>query len=102
MKTVVRLLLFAVIGIPMLAFAVANRHLIAIGLDPMASQLPEGAPKFPLFVVVFGALLLGVLLGGIAAWLGQGKHRRAARHNRAELERLRNENASGAKPADAR
>ncbi|MBV8564699.1 MAG: LapA family protein, partial [Methylobacteriaceae bacterium] len=41
--------------------------------------------------VLFAALMLGVLVGGIASWLSQGKHRRAARQYRAEAARLRAE-----------
>ena len=33
----------------------------------------------------------GVIVGGVAAWLAQGKHRKAARRNRREVEALRSE-----------
>jgi hypothetical protein len=43
-------------------------------------------------------MMLGVLAGGAATWFAQGKYRKAARQNRAEAERLRNE-AQAARPA---
>ena len=54
----------------------------------------------PLFVVVFATLMLGVLIGGFASWIGQGRHRRAARQARAEVERLRADAISARAPAD--
>ena len=90
MKSMARLLLFAIIGIPMVAFAIANRHSVQVGLDPLTSGPPApDSPQLPLFLIVFAALILGALLGGIAAWFGQGKHRRAARLARAEVAQLR-------------
>jgi hypothetical protein len=35
--------------------------------------------------------MIGVIAGGVATWLAQGKYRRAARLSRAEAERLRGE-----------
>ena len=102
MKSTFRLIIFAIIGLPMVAFAIANRHLVDIGLDPFAGSPPENSLKLPLFLVAFAALVLGVFLGGIAAWFGQGKHRKAARLAKADLARLRAETADDAKPANDR
>ena len=41
--------------------------------------------------------MVGVLAGGAATWLAQGKHRRAARRSRAEADRWRAEAESGAR-----
>ena len=71
-------------------------------LDPFAGSPPENSLKLPLFLVAFAALVLGVFLGGIAAWFGQGKHRKAARLAKADLARLRAETADDAKPANDR
>ena len=45
----------------------------------------------PLFVVIFAALILGVLIGGVAAWLRQGKWRRAVRKLETETRELHGE-----------
>ena len=97
MKNFLKALVLIPAALVVLAFAVANRRETALSLDPFAngdsSALTVAAP---LFVFLIGALLAGVLLGGGAAWLGQGRHRRAARQARGEVERLRSE-ATGLK-----
>jgi uncharacterized membrane-anchored protein YhcB (DUF1043 family) len=52
----------------------------------------------PLFLVLFITGLVGVVAGGMAAWLAQGKHRRAAKQHkreaqshRAELDRIKSQ-----------
>ena len=102
MKTIVRLLLLAIIGIPMIAFALVNKDQVPIRIDPIAGAAATPVISLPLFVVVFAALLLGVFLGGLAAWIGQGKHRKAARVARADLVRLKAETAANAIPANDR
>jgi hypothetical protein len=80
----------APIAILFLIFAFANRHVITVSFDPFSSgDAAAFAMQGPLFVVLILAVALGVIAGGIATWLAQGKHRRAARANRAEAERLR-------------
>jgi Lipopolysaccharide assembly protein A domain len=44
-------------------------------------------------VALMLALIVGVVLGGAAAWLAQSRHRRAERRLRRETERLRSEAA---------
>ena len=60
--------------------------------DPFGGNSPALAVTAPLFVVLGLAAMIGVVIGGIATWFGQARHRRAARQARAELERLRAEN----------
>jgi uncharacterized integral membrane protein len=83
----------AIILVPLallaVAFAVGNRNNVSVSFDPFSTEAPGYAIDAPLFVVVFVALILGVLLGGIATWVGQGRYRRAARMHRRDVERLR-------------
>jgi hypothetical protein len=51
----------------------------------------------PLYIVVFASIILGVILGGFASWVAQGRHRRAARYARNEASRLREELESGSR-----
>jgi len=74
-----------------IAFAVANRQAVTVSFDPFSATAPAYAATLPLFVILFAVLILGVIIGGIAAWLGQGKWRRAARKLDAELRALRQE-----------
>ena len=88
-----RRFLFLVILVPLaiviVILSVANRGTIVFSLDPFGGSALSFAA--PLFVFLFGALCLGIVVGGIAAWLRQGKWRQAARMERAEAARLRNE-----------
>lgn len=71
--------------------AVANRTPVTFSLDPFASGAPSVGFSAPLYVIVLGAAAFGVALGGLASWLAQGRHRRAARVNRKQAERLQAE-----------
>ena len=61
-----------------LAFAVANRHEVTVSFDPF-SDVSTASFQMRLFVVIFGALICGVVIGSCATWFTQGKNRRAAR-----------------------
>jgi uncharacterized integral membrane protein len=76
------------VAIVAVLFAVANRGPLTLSLDPLAREAPAITLTLPIFVVIFAALMAGVLIGGIATWLRQGRHRKAARENRRECERL--------------
>ena len=71
-----------------MAFAVANRQTVTVSFDPFSSASPAYAATLPLFVVIFVVLILGVMVGGIAAWIRQGKWRRAARRLDGEVRAL--------------
>ncbi|WP_407049146.1 DUF1049 domain-containing protein [Methyloraptor flagellatus] len=59
------------VGIVLVALAVANRKPVVVSLDPFNAAAPALALPVPLFLLVFGALILGVVLGGVAAWASQ-------------------------------
>lgn len=75
----------------MIAFAVANRQMVTVSFDPFSSTAPIYAASLPLFVLIFVVLIFGVIIGGIAAWIGQAKWRRGARQLDAEVRQLRSE-----------
>jgi len=68
------------------AIAIANRDAVAFRLDPLPYQI-----DLPLFVIVFAALFLGILIGALAMWLRDGKVRKRVREERRASTRLRNE-----------
>lgn len=101
MKNLVKIVVLTPIAILLLIFAFANRDIVTVKFDPFASgDIAAFAITAPLFLVLLLAIMLGVLAGSGATWLAQGKYRRAARQNRAEVDRLREE-ARRARPADA-
>lgn len=87
--------LAAIILIPivllLVMFAVANRQVVTLSFDPFDAANPAYAVTVPLFVLIFVLVVLGVLLGGVAAWLRQGRWRRAARRLDGQMRRLNDE-----------
>jgi uncharacterized integral membrane protein len=85
----------AIIVIPLaaviIAFAVANRQTVTVSFDPFSSATPAYAATLPLFAVIFAVLILGVLIGGIAAWIRQSKWRRIARKLDCDVRALHDE-----------
>lgn len=79
------------IAIVIVLLAVANRAPVTLSLDPFSGDAPEFAFRLPLFALLFAAVMIGVVIGGTATWLAQGKHRRARRQARREVGHLRHE-----------
>lgn len=93
MMRYLKLLLLAPVAIALVLLAVANRQVVTLVLDPF-SRGPEAASiTLPLFVLAFVVLCIGIVLGYVAAWFAQGKHRRAARSYKRECEKLSAERA---------
>ena len=82
------LILFPV-AILVVLLAVANRGPVTLSLDPFSREAPEIAFTIPLFAIILGSVMVGIVIGGLAAWLAQGKHRRAERQYKREARRLR-------------
>lgn len=89
MRRLITLLLLAAIALALIAFAVANRKLVSVSLDPFNQADPALVFSPPVYLLVLGALIGGVAIGGCAAWLGQGKWRARARRAEAEARALR-------------
>ncbi len=79
------------IAILVVLLAVANRAPVTLSLDPFSQEAPEFSTQVPLFAVIFAAVMVGILIGGTASWLAQGKNRSARRRLRREANTLRNE-----------
>jgi uncharacterized integral membrane protein len=91
MRGIVKAVFLVPLALIAVAFAVANKESVPVSFDPLAAGLIDEKINPPLFVVVFASLILGVLLGGIATWIGQGRHRKAERMHRRDVERLRSD-----------
>jgi uncharacterized membrane protein YidH (DUF202 family) len=89
MRKLVAALILIPLGIVIVAFAVANREIITVAFDPFDTANPAFALKAPLYALIFVLVGLGVLVGGIAAWLKQHKWRARARRAEAEARDLR-------------
>jgi uncharacterized integral membrane protein len=91
LRKIVTTIIVVPIAAVIVAFAVANRQTVTVSFDPFSTTAPAYVATLPLFAVIFAVLILGVLIGGIAAWIGQGKWRRAARQSEADLRALQAE-----------
>lgn len=87
-RTIVTAVILVPLAIIIIGFAVANRQAVTISFDPFDTSDPAYALTLPLFVVAFLLVICGVLIGGAAAWLRQGKWRSAARRAEAQTREL--------------
>ncbi len=90
-RKIVSFLVLVPLGLVIVALAVANREIVAVSFDPFNAAAPAFVLHAPLFVLVFVLVIAGVIIGGIASWLKQGRWRRAARRTENELRAARNE-----------
>jgi uncharacterized integral membrane protein len=88
-----RRIIAAIVLVPLavifIAFAVANRETVRVSFDPFGGHDPAATVSLPLFALVVVLLIVGVLIGGVASWLRQGKWRGAARRFEREQQVLR-------------
>lgn len=78
------------IAILVVLLAVANREFVTLSFDPFSPE-PVFSLSVPLYALVFAAVALGIVVGGVGSWLGQGKARRSARRHRREADRWERE-----------
>lgn len=79
------------VGIIFVIFAVANRHMVTVSLDPFGAAAPELSLSVPLFILIIVLIILGVIVGSLATWFSQSRWRKAARAHESEARALRNE-----------
>lgn len=91
LRKIVWIFLVIPVALVLIAFALANRHDVPLILDPFAPGNPALAYDVPLFVLLLGCIILGLIMGGIATWFGQGQWRKTARLRSAEASELRRE-----------
>jgi uncharacterized integral membrane protein len=91
MRQFLKALILLPIAIVVVLFAVANRAPVTVSFDPFSRPAPMFSTTLPLFAVILAAVMVGVLIGGVASWLAQSKHRRLERRYRREARRLRDE-----------
>lgn len=84
----------AVFGIALVLIALANRQMVSVQiLPPELSGVAAVNPvhEVPLFIVIFGGILAGLVIGFIWEWIREGKERAEATRQRRELAQLRAE-----------
>jgi uncharacterized integral membrane protein len=89
------------LAIILIALAVANRGFAPFTIDPFNPGNPALTVSWPLFVYLFIAFAIGLVVGAAATWLKQGRYRKQARRHAEEARGLREEVAR-ARPAPPR
>jgi lipopolysaccharide assembly protein A len=89
-----RYLVLVALAIVLLTVAMANRGLVSVQVLPtdMAAFLGlDLQADVPLFVVLFGGIVAGLLIGFVWEWLRETKHRTTASTKTREVSRLERE-----------
>lgn len=79
LRRILSLLVAFPVGVALVAIAVSNRHPVQLILDPFRPENPALSLELPFYAYLLGALVVGVVLGGFATWMGQSRWRRTAR-----------------------
>jgi uncharacterized integral membrane protein len=90
LRTVMMIPAAVVLGL----LAMANRQPVTVSFDPFDVSDTDFTLTVPLYVLGFTILIAGVAVGGFAAWLRQGRHRRLGNRLAAENAVIRGELAS--------
>lgn len=89
LRKIVTALIVIPLAIVIIAFAVANRQIVTVSFDPFSASDPAAVVTLPLFALVILLLIIGVVVGGVAAWFGRGGGRRAVRRLERDAHELR-------------
>lgn len=92
-----RYLVLVVIAVALVTLSLANREAVTLTLLPQELGNLIGANasmQLPLFVVIFGGIVAGVLIGFVWEWLREHRHRAEAARKGREVTRLERELAA--------
>ena len=89
LRKIIMAIVLLPLAVVMIAFAMANRQPLTVSFDPFSAGEPAASVTLPLFALIFLLLIVGVVIGGVASWLRQGKWRGSARRFERELQNLR-------------
>ncbi|WP_420406719.1 DUF1049 domain-containing protein [Hoeflea sp.] len=83
-KRIIGLVVLIPLAIVLIMLSVANRTAVTLALNPFQPQDQVLSVTAPFFVFLFAALMLGMIIGSLATWFKQGKHRKRARKEASE------------------
>ncbi|AQT41608.1 Lipopolysaccharide assembly protein A domain [Bartonella apihabitans] len=89
LKQIVSLIILIPVGIILIAFIIANRASVALSLNPFDTADTSLVYHAPLFVWLFLALIIGIIIGGITVWFTQHRFRKALKDTQTELQGLK-------------
>lgn len=83
-RKLILVLVIVPLGAILIALAVVNRKPADLILDPFGGAESGLSIEAPFFLFLLAAFALGLVVGGLASWLNQGKWRRTAREEARE------------------
>lgn len=86
-----KLLVLLVIACIVVFVALANVQPVELSFDPTGMLLKDIRLKAPLFMVLFGFVILGVIIGGIGSWFAHTPLRRKKTYYKREMEKAKSE-----------
>jgi uncharacterized integral membrane protein len=107
-KRIIALAILVPLGIVLIMLSVANRQAVTLALNPFDPTDALLSVTLPFFVFLFLALITGMILGSLATWFKQGKHRKQARvqaseavkwHTEADRQKAKAQQIAAALPA---
>jgi uncharacterized integral membrane protein len=84
----------AIFAVALILVALANRGIVQVKLLPdevAALAALNPSVEMPLFLVIFGGIIAGLIIGFFWEWLREAKERAAAARGAREMQRLRDE-----------
>ncbi|MFW2541442.1 LapA family protein [Primorskyibacter sp. 2E107] len=93
----IRYALLAALAIVLVTLALANRQAVTLNTLPAGLRAFPGAGAFdytvelPLFIVIFGGIVAGLLIGFVWEWFREHKHRAEASRKKTEVKKLERE-----------
>ena len=78
-RKIVSLVIFLPLAIMLIVLCVANREPVRLALNPFQPSDTVLSVTGPLFLLLFLALLVGMLIGSLGTWFAQAKYRKQAR-----------------------
>lgn len=87
-------LFYAALAVVLITLALANRAFVEVRLLPAKMEGLFGfswSADMPLFIVIFGALIAGILVGFTVEWFREHRHRSEAATHRRERKKLERE-----------
>ncbi|MGY9047344.1 hypothetical protein P775_13160 [Puniceibacterium antarcticum] len=90
----IRYAFLACLAIILVSVALANRGAVTLQLLPVDLSILLGMQEtlqLPLFIVIFGSIVAGLLIGFFWEWMREYKQRAEAARRQAEIKRLERE-----------
>ncbi|MDP2120743.1 MAG: DUF1049 domain-containing protein [Hoeflea sp.] len=110
-KRIVVLAILIPLGVILIMLSVANRAAVTLALNPFDPTDRVLSVTLPFFVFLFLAMIVGMVIGSLATWVKQGKHRKQARvqaseavkwHSEADRQKAKAQQIAAALPAPDR